>query len=64
MEKYREYRVTELPTSNLVEGDKYYLLLENNEFRSYIVGSDLQLHAERGSPVVYTPVFADDFFDI
>lgn len=63
MDKYKEHRVTSLPTENLKAGDKYYLLLEDNSFKTYIVDNNLNLIGE-SEPDRYIPISEDDYFDI
>lgn len=42
-QEYKEYRVNDLPTSNLAPGDRYYLNLGSNKYKTYIVNDSNEL---------------------
>lgn len=64
MEKYKEHRVTELPTEGLKEGDKYHLLVGGEYYTSFIVSKALNLIPLTAIPSEeYAPQSDTDIFD-
>lgn len=67
---YNEYRVTQLPETGLKAGDKYYLLLPNNRFTTYIVGDNLEFYemmdnnpAPQSGSELFSPETDTDLFE-
>lgn len=58
-QKFKEYRVLELPTSELKAGDRYYLNVGNNKYQTYTVSDSLQLVKEAGAEFIEKDTMAD-----
>lgn len=61
MQKFKEHRVTELPTSGLKAGDKYHLLVEDEYFTTFIVSDSLKLIPQ--TVTQFAPQSASELFD-
>lgn len=56
---YKEYRVLELPTIGLVAGDRYYLNVGPDKYKTFIVSDNLILTGEAGNDFIEKDTMAE-----